>query len=122
MAKKGVRNYLLFIEDILESINKINRYTKRISFEKFSQDDKTKDAVVRNFEIIGEAAKQLPEEIKNRFPDVEWKSMIDFRNVIIHEYFGIDLDIMWNIIKTKLPPLKSKIQKIPKASVRNNKK
>jgi len=78
--------------------------------------------VVRNFEIIGEAAKQLPEEIKNRFPDVEWKSMIDFRNVIIHEYFGIDLDIMWNIIKTKLPPLKSKIQKIPKASVRNNKK
>lgn len=112
MAKKKVRNYQLYIEDILESIGKILTYTKGMSFKEFSKDEKTKDAVVRNFEIIGEATRQLPEKIKTKYPEVEWKSMIDFRNVIIHEYFGIDLEIMWNIIEVKLVPLEEKIKKI----------
>lgn len=112
MAKKGIRNYRLYIEDILECIRKITAYINTKSFEKFSKDDKTIDAVVRNFEIIGEAARQLPQDIKNRYPDVSWQDMIDFRNSIIHEYFGISLKIMWDIIKNELPPLEQKIRKI----------
>lgn len=111
---KKMRQYRLYIEDILECIEKIKKYTKDISLEEFSKDDKTIDAVVRNFEIIGEATRQLPQKVKNKYSDIEWKSIIDFRNVIIHEYFGIDLEIMWNIIETKLPPLEEKIRRILK--------
>ena len=78
-------------------------------FEEFSKDSKTIDAIVRNFEIIGEASKQLPQKIKDTYPDVEWKTMIDFGNVIIHEYFGISLKIMWDIAKNELPSLEQKI-------------
>ena len=72
------RDYKLYIEDILECIGKIKKYTKRMSLEEFSRDDKTIDAVVRNFEIIGEASRQLPEAIKDKHQSVEWKSLIDF--------------------------------------------
>ena len=106
-----MRDYNLYTEDILESIGKIKKYTKGITFKQFSKDQKTIDAVIRNFEIIGEAAKQIPSEMKNKYSEIEWKSMIDFRNVIIHEYFGIDLEIIWNIIETKLTPLEKKIKK-----------
>jgi len=111
-----MRDSRLYLEDILESADKIERYTKNLSFKTFSADSKTIDAVVRNFEIIGEAARQLPGTIKAKHHYVEWRSMIDFRNVIIHEYFGIDLEIMWDIIKTKLPPLKKQLKKVLKTS------
>jgi uncharacterized protein with HEPN domain len=109
VARK-VRHYRLYIEDILECIRKIGDYVNGMSFEEFSKDTKTVDAVVRNFEIIGEASSQLPKKVKDKYPHIEWRSMIDFRNVIIHEYFGIDLEITWNIIKTKLSPLEEKIK------------
>uniref|UniRef100_A0A7C6EBF6 DUF86 domain-containing protein n=1 Tax=candidate division WOR-3 bacterium TaxID=2052148 RepID=A0A7C6EBF6_UNCW3 len=111
MAKK-LRDYGLYLEDILESIKKIRNYTKGMSFAEFAKDEKTIDAVVRNFEIMGEASKQLPQEIKNKHSEIEWKAMIDFRNVIIHEYFGIDLKIMWDIIKNELPPLARKLKRL----------
>ena len=114
MAKKGIRNYRLYIEDILECIGKITAYINTKSFEKFSKDEKTIDAVVRNFEIIGEATRQLPKDVKDKYPDIVWREMIDFRNIIIHEYFGMSLKIMWDIIKNELPPLESKIKKILK--------
>ncbi|MBL7075728.1 DUF86 domain-containing protein [candidate division KSB1 bacterium] len=106
------RNYKLYIEDILESIEKIKRYTKGMRLEELSKDNKTIDAVVRNFEIIGEASRQLPEAIKTRYPEVDWRAMIDFRNVIIHEYFGISINIVWDIIKNELPPLEKEIRKL----------
>lgn len=112
MVKSKLRDHRLYIEDILESINKIEKYTKGMSFEKFSKDEKTIDAVVRNFEIIGEATRQLDSGIKKKYSDIEWKSMIAFRNVIAHEYFGIDMEIMWDIIQTNIPPLKQKIQNL----------
>lgn len=106
------RDYKLYIEDILEAIQKVKNYTKNMSFEEFFKNDKTIDAVVRNLEIMGEASKQLPKLIKDEYEEIEWKSLVQFRNVVVHEYFGIDLKIMWDIIKNEIPPLGLKIKKV----------
>lgn len=80
----------------------------------FCNDAKTIDAVIRNLEIIGEAARRLPEEIRIKFPDVEWHKIISLRNILIHEYPGIDLETIWNIIESKLSQLEKQIKKIIK--------
>ena len=99
------RNAKLLVEDILESCNKIMDYTKDISFEEFVADNKTIDAVVRNFEIIGEAANRLPEEFKDSHQDIDWFRIKGFRNRIVHDYFGIDYSIVWQVKETYLPQL-----------------
>lgn len=99
MSKREVK---LLLEDILESLNKISRYTDGISFDAFCNDDKTVDAVIRNFEIIGEAANRIPEEIKIDNPEIPWRSLTGLRNRIIHEYFGVDLEIIWDIIENDI--------------------
>ncbi len=106
------RNFTLRIADILEAIGKIHRYVSDMSFEKFRSDEKTVDAVVRNFEIIGEAARCVPEELTEKYPDIPWKEMRDIRNVIVHEYFGISLEILWETIQTDLPPLPDMLKKL----------
>lgn len=106
------RNVPLYLEDIKGSIKRIEGYTKRLSFNSFSKDEKTVDAVIRNLEIIGEAANNIPKEIKVNYPDIPWEKMISMRNKIIHEYFGVDLDILWATIKEDIPELKRKIRKI----------
>lgn len=83
-----------------------------ISFETFLADDKTVDAVVRNFEIIGEAARQIPETFKETYPGIPWRDMADFRNVLIHEYFGVDLGILWQVIEMNLGELKKQLQEL----------
>ncbi|MFA5111096.1 MAG: HepT-like ribonuclease domain-containing protein, partial [Desulfobaccales bacterium] len=80
----------------------------------FCNDAKTIDAVIRNLEIIGEAARRLPEEIRIKFPDVEWHKIISLRNILIHEYPGIDLETIWDIIENKLPPVKIQVKEILK--------
>jgi uncharacterized protein with HEPN domain len=99
MSKREVK---LLLEDMLESLKKIRRYTNEISFEEFCSDDKTIDAVIRNFEIIGEAANRIPEEIKLDNPEIPWRSLVGLRNRIIHEYFGVDLEIIWDIIENDI--------------------
>ena len=89
---------LLLLEDMLDSMSKIDKYTYQISFEEFCNDDKTVDAVIRNFEIIGEAANRIPDEIKSYNPEIPWRSLIGLRNRVIHEYFGVDLEIVWDIV------------------------
>jgi len=106
------RDYTLFLKDILESIDKIDAYTEKLSFEEFQDDEKTIDAVVRNFEIIGEAVNNIPEDIKKKYPEVEWQEAIGFRNVMIHEYFGVDTEAVWETIEKNLPILKKKITKV----------
>ena len=91
-------NYLL-VNDLIECFNNVLDYTQGLSFDDFIVDRKTKDAVVRNFEIIGEASKLLSEEFKSDNPQVEWRKMTDFRNKLIHEYFGTDYDAVWKIIQ-----------------------
>ena len=88
------RDWKLFIEDILESIDWIENYVEGMDAESFKNDRKTVDAVVRNFEIIGEAAKAIPADIKKKHEEVDWKAMIGLRNRIAHEYFGLSLSII----------------------------
>ena len=95
----------LLMKDILESCNKIIDYTKDMSYEIFVSDSKTIDAVIRNFEIIGEAANRLPDEYKDAHPEIDWFRIRGFRNRIVHDYFGIDYSIVWQIKETYLPLL-----------------
>ena len=93
----------LLVGDILESAAKILNYTEGCTFENFTKDSKTVDAVIRNFEIIGEAANRLPEEFKYSYPDIDWHRIKGFRNRIVHDYFGIDYSIVWHIKERFLP-------------------
>jgi uncharacterized protein with HEPN domain len=102
----------LLIEDITESGNKILAYTQNLTFDEFIGDSKTVDAVIRNFEIIGEAAARLPEEFKDKYPDIDWHRIRGFRNRIVHDYFGIDYTIVWQIKEAFLPELLSKLKNI----------
>jgi len=105
-------NWKLFLEDILESIELIESYIADINFDNFKNDRKTIDAVVRNLEIIGETTNNIPVIVKNKYVDIDWKGMIGLRNRIAHGYFGINLTIIWEIIKKELPFLKDKMQQI----------
>ena len=105
----------LFVEDMLEATNKIERYTKGMSYSKFESSEVIVDAVIRNIEIIGEAAKNIPEEIKEKYPDIPWHRIIGLRNIAIHEYFGVDLNIIWEIITKNLPETKPRIETMLKS-------
>lgn len=102
----------LLVSDILESAYKIQDYTAGLNFEDFVRDSKTIDAVIRNFEIIGEAANRLSEEFKDKYPDIDWHRMRGFRNRIVHDYFGIDHSIVWLIKETFLPQMISQMKSI----------
>jgi len=102
----------LLIDDIIESAEKILTYTAGLSFDQFTSDNKTIDAVVRNFEIIGEATNRLPKEFKENFPEIEWVRLRGFRNRIVHHYFGIDYSIVWKIKETYLPELLNKLKQL----------
>jgi len=106
------RNVELYIEDILNSIEKIEKYTKHTTFEKFSIDEKTIDAVIRNLEVIGEAAKNIPKKTFAKYKDIPWKKIIGMRNKVIHEYFGVDTEILWKTVKEDLSKLKGEIQSL----------
>ncbi len=101
------RKSSLYIKDILEAMKKIEEFTQGMSFEDFIRDDKTSSAVV-----IGEAVKQLPEEVRSRFSEIPWGSMAKTRDKIIHFYHGVDYEVIWKIIKEDLPPLKPSFEKI----------
>jgi uncharacterized protein with HEPN domain len=102
----------LLLEDILDSAEKIIIYTKSLTYETFIEDSKTIDAVIRNFEIIGEAANRLPDELKDNSSAIDWHKIRGLRNRIVHGYFGINYKIIWDIIKDYLPDLISQIKKL----------
>lgn len=106
------REPLLLLKDIEESIKKIKAYTKGMSFKMFQNDDKTIDAVIRNFEIIGEAANRIPDEIKDKFTEVNWHRIRGFRNRIVHDYMGVDLEIIWEIIEKNIDELQEQIEEM----------
>jgi uncharacterized protein with HEPN domain len=97
------RDYRVFLDDILEATRKVLEYTEGLSDEQFFGDRKTVEAVVWNLQIIGEASKSIPEEIRSRYPDIPWRDMAGLRDVIVHQYFGLKLDVIWKVIKNDLP-------------------
>ena len=109
MSKQDTK---LLVEDIVESADKILIYTKDLSFDQFSNDSLTIDAVIRNFEIIGEAANRLPKDFKDKYSSIEWYRIMGFRNRIIHDYFGIDYSIVWQIKESFLPVLITLLKQI----------
>ncbi len=106
------REYRLYIEDILESIEKIEQFVGDMDFEEFAGDDKTSSAVIRKLEIVGEAAKNVPADVRRKYKQLPWRDMARMRDKVTHAYFGINYKIIWKVIKEKLPEVKPVISKI----------
>ncbi len=98
------RDYRLYLDDILVAIDKIEKYTEGLNSERFKNDNKTIDAVIRNFTIIGEAAKNIPEQIRKRYPKVPWKEMAGMRDKLVHGYFGVRYDVVLEDHERASPP------------------
>ncbi|MDX1909491.1 MAG: DUF86 domain-containing protein [Bacteroidia bacterium] len=117
--KKGERIYTMYLEDLLMAINRIVEYIDGLSFEDFKKDYKTTDAVIRNFEIMGEAAKNVPLTVREKYPDIPWTEMYLMRNKISHEYFGIDYEIIWDVATKYLPENKKQVEEILTIELKN---
>ena len=107
MSKRSVKCYL---QDILDAIEKIKKYTAKVDYEMFSKNQMMIDAVLMNIAIIGESVKKIPEDVKEKYPDIPWKDIAGMRDKVIHDYFGVDVNIVWETIKKDVPELEQKIK------------
>lgn len=106
------RTDVILLEDVLESIAQIQAYTEGIDLQAFSEDRRTQDAVLRRLEIIGEAVKGLSAELRERHPDVPWKEIAGARDVLVHEYFRVDLRLAWDMVQFDVPALARQVEKV----------
>lgn len=109
---KPKRVFIDYLDDILDSILKIEQFIEEMDFIQFSDDAKTSYAVIRALEIIGEATKEIPDEVKDKYTDLPWKEMSRMRDKLIHAYFGVNLEVVWKTIQQDVPTLKKLIQKV----------
>ncbi|MDD2702872.1 MAG: DUF86 domain-containing protein [Candidatus Omnitrophica bacterium] len=107
-----MRDYKLYLDDVLEAAKRIERYAKGMTLAKLKRNTLVFDGIVRNLEIIGEAVKNIPSEIKDKNPEIEWKKIAGLRDILTHEYFGIDIEVVWDIVKNKLPILRNQVNRI----------
>ena len=101
--KTTEREFILYLEDMMISMVRIEEYLGDLDFKRFKMNYLIVDAIIRNFEVIGEASKNIPTDIKDKYPEIPWKKMYGLRNLIAHEYFGIDYELIWEIARKNLP-------------------
>lgn len=106
------RDYRVFLQDVLEAITNVSEFVGPMTLDEFKADKKTLHAVVRNLEVIGEAVKSVPQDVRERYPHVPWQRIAALRDILIHHYFEIDVDIVWDIVRNKLPELKLQLEAI----------
>ncbi len=106
------RELKTYVEDILTAVQKIEKYTASMIKEDLIKNELVQDAVVRNLEVIGEAVKKIPEDIRNQYDYIPWRKIAGLRDILIHEYFGINMNIVWDVIENKLKPLKTTAEEI----------
>ena len=104
------RSLRLYCDDILISCNKILRYTKELDYNSFITDELRFDGVIRNLQIIGEAVKNIPPELRNKYPKIQWRKIAGLRDILVHTYFSLENETIWDIIQTKIIPLKLEIE------------
>ncbi len=106
------RDFRVYLDDVVEAGEKISIYLRGYDFERFKKDSKTFDAVIRNLLTIGEAVKNIPEQTRISYPEIEWKKIAGLRDILAHEYFGIDEEIVWDVCANKIPQLITAVRKI----------
>ena len=111
------RDLLLYLDDIISAISYIQEFTQDMTRISFGSDVRTQHACIRNLEVIGEAVKHIPDEVRSTVPEIEWKKIAGLRDIISHEYFGIDIDIIWDVIDSKIPELQPHIISLRKKIV-----
>ncbi len=108
------RDYRDYLEDILTAIDETSKFTDGISYEAFTQDKMRVNAVIRSLEVLGEAAKKIPDDLRNQADEIPWKYMAGMRDKLIHEYFNVDLQMVWIVVKTEIPPIRPEIESLIK--------
>ncbi len=108
---------LIFLKHIMKCIELIEKYTKNLTERKFLENTKTQDAVIRRIEVIGEASKNIPQSVKNNYPGIPWRKIAGMRDILTHEYFGVDLHLTWNVTQKDIPKLKRKVAQIIKSII-----
>jgi len=106
------RDWRLRIEDMLDAADAIAKFVERANFDAFCRDRKTVDAVIRNLEVIGEAARHVPDSVRERFAEIPWADIVGMRSILVHEYFGIDFEILWHTAQTDIPTLVPSLKSI----------